>query len=94
MPAWFYILRLCSGNYYCGSTKDREQRYNAHFTGRGCRTTRVDSPIEVLHEEKFNTYRETFHREHQVKRWTRAKKEALIDGRMYLLKKLAKRRRK
>lgn len=92
MPAWFYILRLKSNGLYCGSTHNREQRYKDHFAGYGCRTTTIDPPVFVAYEEEFLTYIEAYHREMQIKRWTRAKKETLIKGDMKELKRLAKRK--
>lgn len=94
MSAWFYIPRLKSNGLYCGSTHNREQRYKEHFAGRGCRTTIIDPPVAVVYEEEFVTYKEAYRREMQIKRWTRAKKEALIAGNMRELKLLAKRKRK
>jgi predicted GIY-YIG superfamily endonuclease len=79
MPAWFYILRLQSGGLYCGSTRDKARRYAEHFSGTGCRTTILDPPETIIYEEEYDTYREAFHREEQIKRWTRIKKEALIS---------------
>jgi predicted GIY-YIG superfamily endonuclease len=93
MPAWFYILRLQSKHVYCGSTRSLEKRTKEHLAGRACRTTKVDRPIALVHSEEYPTYKEAFRREQQVKRWSRAKKEALISGDLDELKKLAKRKR-
>lgn len=92
MPAWFYILRLKSNGLYCGSTHNREQRYKDHFAGHGCRTTTIDPPVFVAYEEEYETYKEAYNREMQIKRWTRNKKEALIHGDLKELKRLANRR--
>jgi putative endonuclease len=94
MPAWFYILRLKSTRPYCGSTKDKVRRSREHFAGLGGRTTKLDPPLAVVYEEEYETYREAFRREHQVKRWVRAKKEALIRGDLIELKRLSKRRKR
>lgn len=94
MPAWFYILRLQSKRPYCGSTKDKVRRYKEHFAGRGGRTTMLDPPMAVVHEEEFETIREARRREKQVKGWVRAKKEALIRGDLISLKRLSKCRTK
>jgi putative endonuclease len=94
MPAWFfYILRLRSGSLYIGATTDLEKRYEEHCTRKGCRTTALDLPIALLYSEMFETFPEARQREAQVKRWSRAKKEALISGDIAKLKKLAKSRR-
>jgi predicted GIY-YIG superfamily endonuclease len=90
MPAWFYILRLQSGSLYVGSTRDLDQRCKDHFSGKACRTTVVDPPTKLVHSERFYTYTEAHRREAQVKRWSRAKKEALVSGDLTTLQKLAK----
>ena len=78
MPAWFYILRLCSGTLYPGATENIEERYKAHLKGKACRTTSLDPPVALIYSEKFETFAEAKKREAQIKRWTRAKKEALV----------------
>jgi putative endonuclease len=93
MNAWFYILRLKSSVLYSGSTKKLEQRVKDHFSGQGCRTTRLDPPVGLVYSEEFETYGQARARENQVKRWTRAKKEALVAGDIETLRKLSKRRR-
>ena len=90
MPAWFYILRLRSGTLYSGATKNLEERYKAHLAGKACRTTKLDPPIAVAYTEDFETFVEARRREAQIKRWTRAKKEALVSGDLTKLKDLSK----
>ncbi len=90
MPAWFYILRLRSSGLYCGATKHRDDRIKDHFSGHGCRTTKLDPPRCVAYVEEFETYSHAFQREQQVKRWSRAKKEALISGDLDLLQRLSR----
>jgi putative endonuclease len=94
MFSHFYILRLASGGIYCGSTRNREQRYKDHYAGRGCRTTHLDLPIKIEYEGEFQNYKEALKREKQIKRWSRAKKEALIKNDFTLLKSLSKRKAK
>jgi predicted GIY-YIG superfamily endonuclease len=93
MPAWFYILRLRSQNLYLGSTRNIERRVKEHFSGKGGRTTSKDPPASLVLSERFESVYDARKRELQVKRWTRAKKEALISGNFDQLKRLAKRRR-
>jgi putative endonuclease len=92
MPAWLYSLRLKSGNLYIGATTDLEQRCQEHFQGKACKTTKVDSPVALVHSEEFETNVEARRREAQVKRWSRAKKEALVSGNMSKLRELSKSR--
>ena len=75
-----YFLRLRSGTLYIGASKDLEQRLEDHVAGQACRTTQLDSPVAFLRFETFSTFSEARTRESQLKRWTRAKKEALVKG--------------
>jgi len=93
MPAWFYILRLRSQNLYLGSTRDIARRVKEHFRGKGGRTTSNDPPTALVLSEQYVNVYDALKRELQVKRWTRAKKEALIAGNLTRLKKLSKRRK-
>ena len=92
MSAWFYILRLKSGKLYMGATTDLDQRCNEHAKGKACRTTKLDPPIALIDSEEFKTNVEARRREAQVKRWSRAKKEALVSGDMAKLRELSKSR--
>jgi len=89
MPGWFYILRLKSGALYIGATTDLNQRYKDHCSGKACRTTLLDPPVALLYKEEFQTFSEARKREAQIKRWSRAKKEALVSGGLSKLKALA-----
>ena len=40
--------------------------------------TKIRRPVKVVYFEKYITMQETMKREHQVKKWTKAKKEALV----------------
>jgi len=93
MPAWVYVLRLTSGNLYVGSTTDIEKRYEEHCTKRACRTTTLDPPIALVYSEEYETFSEARRREAQVKRWSRAKKEALVAGDLITLRNLSKSRK-
>ena len=90
MPAWFYILRLETGSLYVGATTDLEKRYQEHRSGKASRTTAIDPPISLLYSEEYASFPEARHREAQVKRWSRAKKEALISRDIEKLRELAK----
>jgi len=93
MTAWFYILQLKSGALYIGSTTELNQRYKDHCSGRACRTTKVDQPVALLYSEEFETFSEARKREAQIKRWSRAKKEALVSDDMQKLRELSKSRK-
>ncbi len=90
MIAWLYILRLKSGGLYIGATTDLKQRYQDHLNARACRTTKLDPPLKLVYSESLSTFSEARKREAQIKRWTRAKKEALVSGDMVKLRNLSK----
>jgi len=93
MSAWFYILRLKSGQLYVGSTTDLDQRYRDHRSGKACRTTQLDPPVALLYSEELETFSDARKREAQVKRWSHGKREALASGDLETLHQLAKRRK-
>jgi putative endonuclease len=92
MPSHFYILRLQSGALYIGATKDLEKRYERHLDGTGGGTTSTDPPVALVYSEEHESFSNARKREAQVKRWTRAKKEALVAGDMEKLYQLSKSR--
>ena len=92
MAAWVYILKLSSGALYVGTTRYLSSRVDAHFRGRACRTTTLDCPVRLMYSEKLDSFGEARRCENQIKRWSRAKKEALIRGDAEELRRLAKRR--
>jgi putative endonuclease len=94
MTAWTYILRLKSGQLYIGSTTDLKQRYQDHLKGRACRTTKLDPPVKVVYSESLPIFSDARKREAQIKRWSRAKKEALVAGDIVKLQNLSKSRNK
>ena len=90
--AWFYVLRLQSGALYLGATTDLATRYQDRISGRASRKTAIDPPECIIFSEQYHTFKEARKREAQVKRWSRAKKEALVRGDLQELKKLFKSR--
>jgi putative endonuclease len=93
MPSHFYILRLQSGALYIGATKDLEKRYERHLDGTGGGTTSSDPPDSLVYSEEHESFSNARKREAQVKRWTRAKKEALVAGDKEKLRALSKSRK-
>lgn len=92
MIAWTYILRLKSGQLYIGSTTNLDRRFAEHTAGQACRTTKLDPPVKVVYSESLPTFSNARKREEQIKRWSRAKKEALVAGDMVKLRNLSKSR--
>ena len=89
MDFWLYILRCNDGSYYVGHADDLEARLAQHHEGLipGC-YTQLKRPLELVFSEAMPSRVEALAAEMQIKRWTRAKKEALISGDLALLKRL------
>ncbi len=94
MKGYVYILKCADGSYYTGSTKNLWKRLMEHQSGEGANYTRKRLPVELVYYEEFNRIDEAFYREHQIKKWSRKKKEALIERNFEVLKKLSKSKRK
>jgi len=63
---------------YTGSTKYLDERVAQHKIGDGSNYTTRILPINLVYYEKFDRIDEAFQREHQIKKWSQKKKEALI----------------
>jgi predicted GIY-YIG superfamily endonuclease len=88
-PFFTYILRCSDDSYYVGSTDELENRVAEHNHGEGCAWTKSRLPVTLEWSQEFPTREEAREAEHQIKRWSRAKKKALIAGDFNLLRLLA-----
>jgi putative endonuclease len=86
--AFVYILRCADGSLYIGSTHDVDSRVARHNRGAGCAFTATRCPVRLAYREEHPNMKVALARERQLKRWTRAKKEALISGDIATLKAL------
>ena len=93
MSFWVYLLRCADGSYYTGHTDNLEQRMGQHHAGSipGCYTFNK-RPLTLVWSQDFPSRLEALESEMQIKRWSRAKKEALIASDWATLKLLAKSR--
>ncbi|MBO9576215.1 MAG: GIY-YIG nuclease family protein [Sphingobium sp.] len=80
MAFWTYILRCADGSYYTGHTDDLERRVSEHQTGGFCDFTSRRRPVDLAWSQDFSSREEALSAELIVKRWSRAKKEAMIAG--------------
>ena len=87
---WDYILRCADGSYYTGRTADLEKRVAEHETGEGSNWTKHRLPVELVFAQEMPDDHLAFLAEQQIKKWSRAKKEALIAGDWDMLRWLAK----
>ncbi len=70
-----------------GSTKYLIKRVTQHQNENGAIHTKSRLPVELVYYEEFNRIDKAFYREKQ--KWSRKKKEALINNRTEDLSKLA-----
>jgi putative endonuclease len=80
VPCYVYILRCIGGSLYVGSTNDLSLRLWRHNAGIGASYTARRQPVALVYSEEFASLTSALNRERQIKRWTHAKKEALIRG--------------
>ena len=83
-----YILRCADGSLYVGETNNVARRVARHNDGTAAAHTAQRRPVRVVYTEEYARREDCLRRERQLKRWTRAKKEALITGDSVRLKNL------
>mgnify|MGYP003628724591 FL=1 len=80
MAFWTYMLLCADGKFYTGHTDDLERRVAEHGSGGYCKFTSERRPVELVWSETFPTREEALSAELTVKKWSQAKKRALIEG--------------
>jgi putative endonuclease len=60
-----------------------------HQDGRGANHTKKRLPVELVYVEEYLSIATAFEREKQIQGWSKAKKEALINGEFQTLPYLA-----
>lgn len=90
MPYFTYILRTSRNTLYIGQTNNLEKRIKEHESksSKSAKYIRYFKSFELVYKEKYQTRQEAMKRECQLKKLSRAKKEALITRNLVLLKKL------
>jgi putative endonuclease len=89
---YVYILRCADDSFYVGSAEDIDNRVEAHNVGRGAAHTYKHRPVSLVYSEAFASETAAVKRERQIKRWSRSKKQALVEGDINRLRHLSKRR--
>ena len=90
--SWTYMLRCADDTYYTGCTTDLDQRIYEHQTGKYDGYTKRRRPVKLVWSEEFQTIDEAIEAERQIKKWSQAKKRALIAGDFDIIKELAQSR--
>jgi putative endonuclease len=74
-----YLLRCADGTFYTGITTDLARRLGEHNEGHGCRYTACRRPVRLVWMEQHPNRSSAQRREAEIKRWSRSKKETLIE---------------
>jgi len=89
MPCFLYIILCDKKTFYIGVTNDLEDRLAQHKRKESFFTKKF-SEIELVYYEEYSSKYVAEKRESQLKRWSVAKKKALISGDKALLRQLSK----
>ena len=89
MP-FVYMLRCADGSYYVGSARSLENRMAQHLSGRGGAYTSKRMPVVLVFAQEFDRIDDAYFMEKRIQGWSRAKREALIDGRYNDLPRLSR----
>lgn len=88
---YLYILKCNDDSYYIGVTNNLDRRLTEHNMGVNPESyTFSRRPVELMFHEMFSDFNLAFEWETKIKKWSKAKKQALINGDFDLLKTLAK----
>lgn len=77
-PMWLYIAKCRDGSFYTGIAKDVKKRLERHNSGHGAKYTSSRRPVKLVYREICASRSAALKREHQIKKWKRTQKEALI----------------
>jgi putative endonuclease len=90
---YLYILDCSDGSYYVGVTNDLELRIYQHNTdNKPTSYTYFRRPVKLAYHTYFTDFNLAFTWETKIKKWSHAKKKALVEGNFDLLKLLAKKK--
>jgi len=90
---YVYILSCSDGSYYTGVTSNLTQRLEDHQHRKHLNSyTAKRLPVRLVFHCTFSEITLAIAAEKQIKKWSRAKKEALINEEYDLLPNLAKKK--
>jgi putative endonuclease len=90
---YVYILKCSDNTYYTGFTSSLEKRFFEHQEGKYIESyTYKRRPLELVFYTEFTEAGFAIDIEKQIKKWSKAKKEALIQNEYEKLPNLAKKK--
>ena len=84
---YVYILECSDLTYYTGITNNIERRMQEHHSGINSKSyTSMRLPMKLVYNEKFTDYNLALAWEKKIKKWSKIKKDALINNNWNQLK--------
>ena len=91
--SYVYILECNDNSFYVGVTNDIKKRLEEHIQGKSSHSyTFHRRPVKLVFYAEFTDIKLAIEKEKQIKKWSKAKKLALIEGRFNDLPNLAKKK--
>lgn len=78
--SWVYILLCADNTFYTGCTTNIKNRIWEHKSGHYQGYTSKRLPVKLVWFEEFRDINEAIDMERRIKKWSKAKKIALIRG--------------
>lgn len=88
--AWVYIVVCSDNSFYVGFTTNLEQRIADHNSRRYEGYTSKRLPVRLIWSMEIEDINYAFEFERKIKKWSRAKKVALMNGDVHLLHSLSR----
>lgn len=82
-PCWsLYLVRMASGQLYCGISTDVERRFAEHCANgaKTARALRGRGPLALVYQTAVGTHGDALRAEMRVKKLPKVEKEKLIRG--------------
>jgi putative endonuclease len=76
---FLYMIKNSSNKIYIGVTENPEKRLAIHNSKRGAQYTKRISDFKIVFLEEYENLQQARKREIQIKKWSRSKKEMLIE---------------
>ena len=79
MPFFCYMVECADGTFYTGWSTNPEEREKVHNAGRGAKYTRTRRPVKLIYIEELPDKSSALKRERAIKKFSRKKKEKLVN---------------
>lgn len=75
-----YMVRDAGGRLYTGISTDVTRRLSEHAAGKGARALRGRAPLTLVWQQMIGNQGMALRLEYRLKRWSKARKEALAQA--------------